>query len=248
MGIVGELLADRINIFYFFSIVLGNQVNFYRTGISVMIFCAMVLVSCSVSPGRKILAKGSIEPDVSVSMFLSAAEHGLPVIPNIEAGLRYGLTNRVTIGSSWAFVPIITETVLFIGNPFVVGQVLPPRDIWPSINLYFALPVLISFKERELRAFPLLGAVIRKEWGRMGAYPMVEFSFDKDTFEDKIDLHTNARLGVDWTSKKKTAFTLEGGLDNIGQRNVLGKLTYGFPCIHISMSHNFHKKQKTDAQ
>ena len=211
---------------------------------SFSILALLFAIQCSVSPGRKILVKGSVEPDISIGMFLSGAPYAAsPVVPNLDLGLRYGLTDRITIGGSWSPIPIFTKEVIFVKNPFLAGQVLPPYKMLPSVNMYLAVPFFIPLRLGEFKAVPLVGVVIRKEWGQFGMYPIVESAFDSDVFENKINVHTNARLGIDWTTLNKTAFTLELGMDNIGYRNFLGNLTYGIPCIHISISHSFIKKQ-----
>jgi hypothetical protein len=214
----------------------------------VLYFASMLFaltLSCGVSPGRKILAKGCFEPNVSIGTFLSGAQYAAsPVIPNLELGLGYGLTDRISIGGSWAVLPILTKEIIFAGNPYIVGQVLPAYSMWPSINLYGSLPFFIPLKMGGLKVVPLVGGVIRKEWGRFGMYPVVECSFDSDVFQNKLDVHTNARIGFDWITLKKTSFTLEFGIDDIGYRNYGGNLTYGYPCINIGISHAFFKKQK----
>ncbi len=216
-----------------------------KSSILSILIAALLFVSCGISPGRKILSKGSFASEVSVVTFLSGAEYAAsPVIPNIEIGLRYGLTDRITVGGTWAGLPLLTKNAILVGNPFIVGQIVPPNKHLPSVNLYCATPFLIPLRLGDFKIVPLLGAVFREEWGRFGLYPIVECSFDSDMFEDKIDLHTNVRLGFDWVSRKETTFTIECGIDNIGYRYYGGNLTYGFPCLHFGITNLIKEKSQ----
>jgi hypothetical protein len=191
----------------------------------------LVLQSCALSPGRNLLPPGQFEPSVATTLFLSPKDGGFPVLPSMSVGARYGVTDRITIGGDWIIPPIIFDAAVLSLNPHFVFQPLRAQGPFPALNTYLELPLLLSLREKEIRAYPLLGMVARKEWKKLALYPLVEFSFT-----DNLELHTNARLGMEFKLRTSLKLNLEAGVDNIGHPNPFGNITFGYPALHVGLS------------
>lgn len=62
-------------------------------------FLAWCLVGCTMSPNRKLVAKGEIEPEIAVSALIGNPKEGFPAVPNTNIGARYGATDYLNTGA-----------------------------------------------------------------------------------------------------------------------------------------------------
>lgn len=199
-----------------------------------IMFLAPLVWGCTMSPGRKLIAGGEIEPEVAASVLIGNPREGFPAVPNVNVGLRYGLTDFLNAGTSLNPLTLLVEGTI-MAEPYVVLGLVRNHRQRPSANLHLSFPVLMSPPNGEVVCFPVIGLTPTWPFDRSFWYMTVESSFDRKQYEGGIDPHLTVRGGWEHVLNARLSLTIEGGLANIGRESIITNADYGQPILGIGL-------------
>ena len=201
-----------------------------------VILIVSILLNCSPSIGRRIIPKKTFETETSASVIIGDANAGMGAIPNLDFAMRYGLTDRVNIGTTWHPLALALNGSIFI-EPFGVFKVVKQKRFIPSVNTCIGLPLLFFAPKMGLKVFPLVGICPNYKYDRWEWYGSYEASFDSKPFDKGIDIHSTVKIGSSCVIKHREIF-LEIGLQNIGHESWINNSHVGLPTISLGYNSN----------
>jgi hypothetical protein len=206
-----------------------------------LLFTSLILMvffqlTCSPSIGRRIIPKKTFETETSASVIIGDADAGIGAVPTLDFAMRYGLTDRVTIGTTWHPLALALDGSIFI-EPFGVFNVVNQNSFIPSVNTYIGLPIVFFAPKMGLTVFPLVGICPNYQYDRWKWYGSYEASFDSKPFDNGIDVHSTVKIGGSCIVKHREIF-LEIGLQNIGHESWINNSHIGLPTISLGYNSN----------
>mgnify|MGYP006284005453 CR=1 FL=1 len=210
-----------------------NPISHFKKAhlLTALIFC---LFGCTISPSRKLIAGGAIEPEIAASALIGNPKEGFPAVPNVNVGVRYGVTDVLNVGASLNPMTLLVEGTV-MAEPYAVLGVVRQKARRPSVNLHGSFPLLISPPNREVVCFPLLGLTPSWTTDRSIWYVTFEGSFDKKTYERGIDPHFTVRGGWESALQPRLSLVLEAGLANIGRESIITNADFGQPILAVGL-------------
>lgn len=201
----------------------------------------IITSGCSLSPGRKVIAKGVWESEVAVSGLIGDPVEGFAFVPNLNLGMRYGITDKLNIGLSADPLILLVDGITMV-EPFVVMSLLKQKHSCPAVNIHFSFPSLIAPKSKDLRIFPQIGLTPVYMYNRWSWYSTFSLSMDSKTYSHGIDPHYGLQIGSTFQLTNRLALAFEAGLENIRKPSILTNASYGQPAIVLGMNYCFIKK------
>ena len=201
------------------------------------IIISILQIYCSPCIGRRILPKKSIEIESFASALIGDPEESIPVLPNLGFALRYGLADKITIGTTLNVTGFALEGTLLM-EPFAVFNLLKKHGKLPAVNLYTAVPFVCFFKNPGLRVFPLIG--ICPVWGadKFDIFFSCESSFDRKQFDNGVDIHASLRAGGTFYPLAHRGIYAEAGFLNINHPSWINNSKKGVFSISIGYTRN----------
>jgi hypothetical protein len=203
----------------------------------------LVIAGCTLSPGRKLIAKGDIEPEIGVTALLGNPKDGFPAVPNLNAGVRYGLLDHLNIGMSINPLTLAVDGIV-MAEPYCVLGVIMQKRLHPALNLHLSFPALISPKKKDVVVFPLLGLTQLYSLKRSLWYISFEVSADGKTYTNGIDIHPTIRGGWEFAYQPWLSLVVEAGLADIGRESIITNGDFGQPMVSIGFCYNISQKRE----
>jgi hypothetical protein len=202
----------------------------------------VIIYGCSLSPGRKVIAKGVWESEVAVNGLIGDPVEGFAFVPNLNLGMRYGITDRLNIGMSIDPLILSVRGITMV-EPYIVVSLIKQKYWFPSLNIHSSFPSLIAPKSRDLRIFPEIGLTPNYIYKRWSWYSTFSLSMDSKTYSNGIDPHYSLCIGTAYQMNDRLALAFESGLGNIGRPSILTNASYGQPAIAFGVNYCFVKKE-----
>lgn len=205
---------------------------------------SLYLLSCSPSIGRRVIPKETFEAETFATALLGDPEASIPLLPNLGVALRYGLTDKITIGTTLDLISFALEGTIFM-EPFAVGNIVPQKGNLPAINLYTGIPLVCFPKKRGITVFPMVGVCPNWHTGKFDVFASYEASFDSKTFEDGVDVHSSVRCGGTFYPQSYRGIYLELGFLNINHPSWINNSKAGIFSISVGLTQNITSWRNT---
>jgi hypothetical protein len=191
------------------------------------------IAGCAMVPGARLVPKGTLEIGSQASLVVGGS--GFPVLPNIGLSSKYGITNRINIGSNlYPLYLFANKTISF--EPYLAACLIQQQLKFPAVITYVEFPVFINLDCWEVFSFPLFGIVLNYEFTRFVPYIGYELAVDRNTERRYRDFHNNVRVGISRQTTRKNWISLEVSLNDIGKRSFITNQSVGYPCIQFGIS------------
>lgn len=198
---------------------------------------SFIFIQCAVSPAHRIIPKGEWAIDISSNLTYSS--NWTPVIPNLNMGLKYGVSNKVNVGLELSPLMIFIDGIILF-EPYIVYNFLDQRDYIPRTSVYAIFPTLVTFSKSDAQTYPLLGLHTAYKINRL-QYSLGTELLANFYSKEAIDLKNNVFLGIEYYCKKPRSFQIELGVNDIGAKNEIFGWKIGQPFIKIGFFKEFKR-------
>jgi hypothetical protein len=147
------------------------------------IFTLIIIINlsgCSPNTGRKLIPKGEIQPEISLSTSYITS-----------LGLRYGITDFLNAGVSingFPFSLMLDNWSFICPEPYVVFQFIKQKSSRPALNLHFNLPIIIE-TFNTVTFYPQCGLTAVYSFDKINGFITVESLFlrnDENRYDGPI--------------------------------------------------------------
>ena len=201
-------------------------------------------LSCSLSPAHRMIKKKQFALETSVDIIFTDPDNWSPLVPNINLGIKYGITHSFNVGGIVSvFTPFVDGIILV--EPYVVYNVITEKKRHPGFRIYCIFPTVVSCPKREAQLYPTLGFYTNYKYKQFQYALGSEFllnAYNKTKDKVRYDIFT----GIDYYTRKNNSIALEFGIDDIGQKNKIHGWTFGRPVLKIGYFYNLKKRDKNE--
>jgi hypothetical protein len=167
----------------------------------------LVYFGCTPNPGRKLISKGEIQPEINISTGSA-----------LSLGLRYGITDFFNVGMSVNSLSFPLQKTLdyFATEPYLVFRLVKQKSHRPDLNLHLTLPITISTVNHSSVVYQRCGLTAAYTFEGASWYTSVECHFRLK--EEKSDGYLlSFRSGIEIQANPWFSHFYEAGFTSVAE-------------------------------